>query len=108
MPVPLVSVRNCRPEADQAARGNPEFHAHPAAAVIHEIGHRAPADAAAGNDHALIILGDVDHEILDRLHAHAVDLLDDDLGARHLELVSLRGASSRSGSRAAIRRARAP
>ena len=40
----------------------------------------------AGDDDALVILGDVDDQILDRLHAHAVDLLDDDLGPRHLQL----------------------
>ena len=75
-----------RAEADQAARRDAELDAHAAAAVIHHVGHDAAAHAAARDHDALVILGDVDHEILNRLHAHAVDLLDDDLGPRHLQL----------------------
>ena len=78
-----------RAEADQAAGRNAELQAHAAAAVVHHLGHGALADAAHRDHHALELLGHVDHQFLDRLLAHAVDLLDDDLGTRDLHLEAL-------------------
>ena len=89
MPVPLVSVRNCERKPIRPRAGNAELQAHAAAAVVDHLGHRAAARAEPGDHHALEVLGDVDHELLDRLHALAVDLLGDDLGPRHLQLVAL-------------------
>ncbi len=76
-----------RAEADQAARRDAELEPHAAAAVVHHLGHDALADARFGDDHALEVLGDVDDEFLDRLGQHAVDVLRDDLGPRHLQFV---------------------
>ena len=75
-----------RPEADQPARRDPELEPDAAAAVIHHLRHRAAAGAHLRDDDALEFLGDVDDEILDRLHDLAVDFLGDDVGARHLQL----------------------
>ena len=61
-----------RAEADEPARGNPELHAHAAAAVVHHLRHRALAAADLRDDHALKILRHVDDEVLDRLDPLAV------------------------------------
>ena len=68
MPVPLVSVRNWD---------------------LNPMSPHAAAGPRLGDDDALKVLGHVDDQILHRLAAHAVDLLRDDVGPRHLELVSL-------------------
>ncbi len=77
-----------RPEPDQAARRNPELHADAAAPVVHHLRHRAAAHPDLGDDDALKLLGDVDDELLDRLHDLAVDLFRHDVRPGHLQLES--------------------
>src|SRR5215203_1330771 len=38
------------------------------------------------DDHALVVFGDVDHELFDWLRSDTIDVLGDDLGPRHLQL----------------------
>src|SRR4029079_10740626 len=78
-----------RAGADQTARRNPELQPHPAAAVVDHLGHHALALADLGDDDALVILGDVDDPLFDRLHALSVYLLGDDVGPRDLQLEPL-------------------
>ena len=75
-----------RAEPDQPARRDPELQPDAAAAVVDHLGHRAAPHADLRDDHALELLGDVDDQILDRLHHLAVDLLRHDVGARDLQL----------------------
>ena len=97
-----------RPEPDQPARRDAELQADAPAAVVHHLGHDAAAGADLRDDHALEVLGDVDHQLLDRLRPHAVDLLASRSPAATPAARSPRGASSRSGSTAAARRGRSP
>ena len=89
-----------RAEADQAARRNPELEPHAAAtargaprATRGGIGDHFRHDALALADlrdhHALVILGHVDHQLLDRLDGLPAEGLRDDVGARHLQLEAL-------------------
>ena len=89
MPVPRVSVRNCdrKPMRPRAGIRNSSRTRPLPWLTIFVID--AAADADLRDDHALIFLGDVDDEILDRLHHRAVDFRDDDLRARDLQLVAL-------------------
>ena len=89
MPVPLVSVEELRAKADQPARRDAKLEPTrplPWFTIFVITPRRAPAI----RDHdALKFLGDVDHQVLDRLHSDAVDLLRHDLRPRYLHLESL-------------------
>ena len=53
-------------------------HGHFALAACHHVNHLAG-----------VLLGDIDAQFLDGFALHTVDLLDDDLGLAHLELIAL-------------------
>jgi hypothetical protein len=85
--IPYFGVgHELRPESDQAARGNPELEADASAAVVDHLGHRAFAFAHLRDHDALVILGDVDDKLLDRLNGLPVHFFRHDVGPRHLEL----------------------
>ncbi len=77
-----------RPEPDEPARGDAELEPHAPAAVVHHFRHHPAACACLRDHHTLKLLGHVDHQVLDGLAAHAVDLLGHDVGPRHLQLVA--------------------
>ena len=62
---------------------------HPAAGVGAHRGHLCPARAERIGDRADDVGGAVDDAVLDGLDTLTVDLLGDDRGSRHLELVAL-------------------
>ena len=59
-------------QADDAAAGHAEFHAHATGAVIVHLGHLALARSKLLNHHAGMLFGHVDGQVLHRLHTHAV------------------------------------
>ena len=86
MPVPLVSVRNCdrKPMSPRAGmRNSRRTRPLPWFTILVIVPRRVPTCAMTTpwNSSATSI-----DQILDRLHQLAVDLLGDDLGARHLQL----------------------
>ena len=89
MPVPRVSVRNCerKPIRPRVGMRN-SSRTRPLPWLTIFVIVAAPR-AELRDDDALELLGDVDDELLDRLHRAAVDLPRDDLGPRHLQLVAL-------------------
>ncbi len=90
IPVPRVSVRNSRAEADQPAGRHEVVHPHPAGAVVGHVLHAALARGEQLRDRADVLLGHVDREALDGLVALAVDLALDDvrLADRQLEALA--------------------
>ena len=77
-------------QADQAAAGHAEFDAHAAIAVVVHVGDFAFARAELLHDHADEFFGNVDGQVLDRLHQLAVFFiaLGDDLGLADHKLVA--------------------
>ena len=73
-------------EADQAAGGNDELEAVDAVHRVHG-DHFRLARAELLDDRPLVFFGDVDHQVLHRLAADAVDLAEDDLGLGDRQLV---------------------
>ena len=59
-------------QADQSARRDSEIHAHAAGAVIAHLDHFAAAAAKRFHDDADKILGNVDHQALERFELSAV------------------------------------
>src|SRR5690606_20117448 len=76
-------------EPYQAARRNHELEAHATLAVGLHVLQQRLALAEARHHAALVLLLEVDHELLVRLHELAVDFANDDFRARHRELVAL-------------------
>src|SRR5439155_22685142 len=77
------------PETDQATSRNQVFEANAALLVVADLNHLAAAHAQRLGDRADELFADVNGEVLDRLHALAVDELDDRLGPGDLELITL-------------------
>ena len=86
IPVPLVSVMNCerKPISPRAGIRNSSRTRPLPLLTIFVIMPRALADLR--DDDALMILGHVDDQLLDRLDRLAVDLLGDDVRTRDLDL----------------------
>ena len=87
MPVPLVSVRNCgrNPIEPRAGiRNSMRTRPLPWFTIFVIV----PRRIDLGDDDALKLLGDVDDELLDRLHHLAVDLFRHDVRPGHLQLES--------------------
>ena len=68
-------------QADDAAAGYAELHAHAARPVVVHLGHLTLARSELFDDDAGELFGNVDGEVLDGLHLDAVDGLDDDFRA---------------------------
>ena len=68
--------------AEQSAARRDEVQAHAVAALLHRL-HAAAALRELLHHRARRGVGHLDHHVLDRLAALAVDLARDDLGARH-------------------------
>ena len=85
MPVPRVWLMNSarKPRRPRAGTRNSRRTLSPRR---HHVLHLALAAAQVLHDHADVLLGHVDDDVLDRLHELVVDALEDDLGARDLEL----------------------
>src|SRR5216683_2139939 len=76
-------------EADQAAGRDQVFEAHAAPGVVADLDH-LPAPLPERLRHrAQVLFADIDREPLHGLHTLAVDLLDDGLWTRDLELIAL-------------------
>ena len=76
-------------EPDQPASRDEVLEPHAALPVVDDLDHLAAPLAERLGDRAEVLLAHVDREVLDRLHALAVDPLDDGLGPGDLELVAL-------------------
>ena len=87
--VPRVSVRISVRTPMQAAGGHVELEAHAAGAVVHHLRHLALAHGHLLEDDAHVGLGHVEHQQLERLLAHAVLVLREDLGVRDRQLEAL-------------------
>ena len=85
---PLGIGKELRPEADEASRRNSKFQPYAAAAVVDHLRRDASTSARLRDDDSLKFIGNVDDEVLDRLHLHAVDVPGHDVGAGDLELVA--------------------
>lgn len=72
-------------EADEAARGDFEFEANAAGAVIAHLGHFAAAGAERFHDDADEIVGDVDDDAFLRLEFAAAFIANDDFGLSNHE-----------------------
>ena len=90
MPLPRVAVRNSLRNPISPRVGMVySMRTLPLSVFLHHVRHGAPAGGHGLGDDADIVLGGFDHQVLDRLMHHAVDLARDDLRARHLELEAL-------------------
>src|SRR5207237_2908974 len=76
-------------KADQATRRDHVLEAHTALLVVGDLDHLAASFAERLGHAPDVLFAPVDGEAFDRLHALAIDDLDDRLGPRHLELVTL-------------------
>ena len=76
-------------DADEAAGGDLELEAHAPRAVVHHLRHLALAQRHLLEHDAHVGLGQVDVEELERLLAHAVLVVGDDLRVRDAELEAL-------------------
>ncbi len=108
MPVPLVSVRNCdrKPISPRVGiRNSRRTRPLPWFTIFVIVPRRMPTCAMTTPWNSS---GDVDDEVLDRLHLPAVDLARHDLGARDLQLEALAPHHLDQDATAAARRARRP
>ena len=78
-----------RTQADEPAARHAKLQAHAARTMIVHLGHLALARAELFNHRASELLGHVDGEVLDRLHAHAVYHFRYDFGTAGHQLEAL-------------------
>ena len=76
-------------EADQPARWDLVLQADVARAVVVQVGHHPQPLGQLLRERADVRFGSLDHQVLHRLDHHAILLVGDHLGPRHLELVAL-------------------
>src|SRR5450755_3306152 len=75
-------------QPNQSAAGDAELDAHAAIAVIVHVGDFALARADVLHHDANKFFGDIDGQVLDRLHQFAVNAFGDNLGLAHHQLVT--------------------
>src|SRR3546814_4086217 len=85
-------------EADQAAGRDEVIEADPAVPVGHDLAQRTASLAELLHDRALVLLLDIDRQGLPGLANLALDFLEDDLGTRDRQLVTLGRKSTRLNS----------